>query len=173
MARLRQTVDQGRCKMIVFQEFIFDKIQLHHIEIYPWIFMKLSDIEFAMERRTEEWLRQSDYDMDTAEYMHRGGRQIYAVFMCHLAVEKALKGLYHEKRHEIPPKSHNLIYLLNEIGIKPPQEPGKIIVKLNEASIPTRYPENLAKLQQHYTEFVVSDILVKGKELLLWIKLQL
>jgi predicted nucleotidyltransferase len=25
-----------------------------------------------MEKRTEEWLRQSDYDMDTAEYMYRG-----------------------------------------------------------------------------------------------------
>ena len=46
-----------------------------------------------MEKRTEEWLRQSDYDMDTALYMYEGGRFIYAVFMCHLAVEKTLKGL--------------------------------------------------------------------------------
>ena len=126
-----------------------------------------------MEKRTEEWLRQSDYDMDTAVYMHKGGRHIYAVFMCHLAVEKALKGLYYEKRLEIPPKSHNLIYLLNEIGIKPPKDPGKFIVKLSEASIPTRYPENLAKLQQVYSEIVVKEILVKGTELVIWIKGQL
>ena len=123
-----------------------------------------------MENRTEEWLRQSDYDMDTAEYMHKGGRYIYAVFMCHLAVEKALKGLYYEKLRKIPPKSHNLIYLLNEIGIKPPREPGKFIVKLSEASIPTRYPENLIKLQQVYSEKVVRDILIAGKELVAWIK---
>lgn len=126
-----------------------------------------------MERRTEEWLRQSAYDMDSAVYMHEGGRHIYAVFMCHLAVEKALKGLYYEKRREIPPKSHNLIYLLNEIGIKPPTEPGRFIVKLNEASIPTRYPENLTKLQQVYSETIVKDILSKGKELTTWIKRQL
>ena len=48
-----------------------------------------------MEKQTQEWLNQSDYDMDTAEYMHQGGRHIYAVFMCHLAIEKALKGLYY------------------------------------------------------------------------------
>jgi len=126
-----------------------------------------------MEKRTEEWLKQSAYDMDTAVYMHEGGRHIYAVFMCHLAVEKALKGLYYEKQRNIPPKSHNLIYLLNEIGIKPPIEPGKFIVKLNEASVPTRYPENLTKLQQVYGEIVVKDILSKGKELLVWIKRQL
>ena len=93
-----------------------------------------------MEKRTEEWFKQSDYDMDTAIYMHKGGRHIYAVFMCHLAVEKALKGVYYEKRREMPPKSHNLIYLFNEIGVIPSAELGKFVVKLNEASVPTRYP---------------------------------
>ncbi|WP_367401612.1 HEPN domain-containing protein [Geoalkalibacter halelectricus] len=39
-----------------------------------------------MEKRTEEWLRQSDYDFETAEVMFNSGRQIYAVFMCHLAI---------------------------------------------------------------------------------------
>ncbi|AOY60149.1 HEPN domain-containing protein [Desulfococcus multivorans] len=126
-----------------------------------------------MEKRTEEWLRQADYDLDTAYYMHKGGRHIYAVFMCHLAVEKALKGLYYENFRKIPPKSHNLIYLLNEIGIKPPAAPGKFIVKLSTSSIPTRYPENLAKLQKIYSEPVVKDILSKGEEVIGWIKKQL
>ena len=93
--------------------------------------------------------------------------------MCHLAIEKALKGLYYEKLRNIPPKSHNLIYLLNEIGIKPPEEPGKFIVKLGEASIPIRYPENLAKIQKLYNQVEVEDILAKGKELIIWIKKQL
>jgi HEPN domain-containing protein len=126
-----------------------------------------------MKKRTEEWLKQSDYDMDTAMYMHTGGRQTYAVFMCHLAIEKALKGLYYEKTGLIPPRSHNLIYILNKLGIKPPEVPGKFIVKLNEASIPTRYPESLERLQQLYNETVVGDILVQGKEVIKWIRRQL
>lgn len=126
-----------------------------------------------MEQRTEEWLIQSEYDMETAEYMHNGGRNIYAVFMCHLSIEKALKGLYYEKFRLTPPKSHNLIYLFNEIGIKPPVEHGKFIVKLNEASIPTRYPENLQTLQKIYNEAAVKDILIDGKEVMNWIKRQL
>ena len=44
-----------------------------------------------MEKRTAEWLQQADYDIDTAEYMHLGGRYLHAVFMCHLAIEKALR----------------------------------------------------------------------------------
>jgi HEPN domain-containing protein len=101
-----------------------------------------------MEKRTEEWLWQSDYDMDTADYMFQGGRYVYAVFMCHLAVEKALKGFYFEKRREIPPRSHSLMYLLSAVGIVPPEKPGKFITRLSEASIPTRYPEDLARVQQ-------------------------
>ena len=125
-----------------------------------------------MENRTEEWLKQSDYDMDTGEYMQKGSRYIYAVFMCHLAVEKALKGLYNEKLKEIPPKSHNLILLMNRVNTKPPAELGKFIIKLNEASIPTRYPESLAKLRQIYDEATSREIINQAKEFIKWIKKQ-
>ena len=64
-----------------------------------------------MAKDPQEWLRQADYDMDTAEYMLSGGRYFYAVFMCHLSIEKALKGLFHDRLSVIPPKTHNLIYL--------------------------------------------------------------
>ena len=126
-----------------------------------------------MEQRSIEWMDQSDYDMETAFYMYDGGRYIYAVFMCHLAIEKALKGLYYEKHHSTPPKSHNLIYLLNQMSIKPPSDHGKFIVKINEASIPTRYPENLVRLQKVYSKVVVNDILTQAKKVVSWIKKQL
>lgn len=126
-----------------------------------------------MEHRTEEWLRQAEYDMDTAQFMFDGGRYFYAVFMCHLSIEKALQGMYFEKRKEIPPKVHNLVYLLQEVGIKPPVAPGKFIVMLNEANIATRYPEDLKKLQSCYTQQVVKDILAGSREVLQWIKEQL
>ena len=126
-----------------------------------------------MSEKHHEWLKQANYDMDTADAMFISGRYLYAVFMCHLSIEKALKGLYYEKLRKIPPKSHNLVYLLNKMEIKPPEAPGKYLVKLSEASIPTRYPENLFKLQQMYDEKVVQDILTQGKECLKWIKEQL
>jgi HEPN domain-containing protein len=126
-----------------------------------------------MEKRTQEWLRQADYDMDTAEYIQKGGRNLHAVFMCHLAVEKALKGWYYEKRREFPPKSHSLVFLLNEIGIKPPEAHGRFIVRLSEASIPTRYPEDLAKVERDFTGGIVADILARGREVIAWIKTQL
>lgn len=125
-----------------------------------------------MVKQSDEWLKQADYDMDTAETLYDTERYFYAVFMCHLSIEKALKGLYLDRLKEVPPRVHNLVYLLNKAGIRPPENLGRFIVKLNEASVATRYPEELATLMKNYTEPVVRDILARGKEVLKWIKTQ-
>jgi HEPN domain-containing protein len=100
------------------------------------------------------------------------GRYFYAVFMCHLSIEKALKGLYSKKLHEVPPKTHNLIYLLNKIGKKPDQKLEKFITKLNTASVATRYPDDLAKIQSAYTEEITKEMIEKSKDALKWVKTQ-
>jgi len=123
-----------------------------------------------MDERTHEWLKQADYDIDTAEYMFAGGKFFYAVFMCHLSVEKAIKGLYQQRLKEPPPKTHNLVYLLKKVDIRPDEAVGKFIVKLNEASVATRYPEDIDKLQGQYTKDVVKNILVESRKVLEWIK---
>ena len=71
-----------------------------------------------MTKSPQEWLKQADYDMDTAEIMFENKRYIYAVFMCHLSIEKALKGLYTHRLKEIPPKIHNLVYLVEKIKVQ-------------------------------------------------------
>jgi len=126
-----------------------------------------------MAQTPEEWLRQADYDMDTADYMFAGGRYFYAVFMCHLSIEKALKALYRKALNREPPRVHNLIYLLKQISVRPPEPIGRFIVKLNEASVATRYPEEIKKLQKDFTQKIVKEILSKGRETLVWIKKQL
>ena len=125
-----------------------------------------------MDKRVLEWLKQADYDIDTAEFMARGGRHFYAVFMCHLAIEKALKGLYLHNLQEVPPKTHNLAFLLNRIGLRPDDDRSKVIAILNEANIATRYPDDIDKLQSKYTPEIASQILAGTKEILEWIKAQ-
>ncbi len=66
----------------------------------------------------EEWFRQAEYDLETAGAIFKTGRYIYTVFMCHLSIEKALKGLYAEKFKKDPPRIHNLTYFCDKIDIK-------------------------------------------------------
>ena len=126
-----------------------------------------------MDKRTQEWLIQADYDMDTADYMFQGGRYFYAVFMCHLSIEKALKGMYIEKLKKVPPKTHNLMYLIDLVELQLQEEHGKLIIKLNEAHIITRYPQELNKISQTYPKLVAQKFLKGGREILQWIKQKL
>ncbi len=126
-----------------------------------------------MTLKFNEWLKQADYDMDTADAMFSSGRYLYAVFMCHLSIEKALKGLYSKVVNTVPPKTHNLLYLLSKIGMGPDQELEKFIIRLNTASVATRYPDDLAKIQAAFTKEITAEMVTKSKEVLKWVKTQL
>ncbi|MGB3976925.1 MAG: HEPN domain-containing protein [bacterium] len=125
-----------------------------------------------MGNKHEEWMKLADYDMDTADVLYDAGRYFYAVFMCHRSIEKALKGLYGKELADAPPKTNNLLYLLKKIGKKLEKNVVTFIVKLNTASVDTRYPDDLAKIQAAYTKEVTHDIMTRSKDLLKWIKNQ-
>ncbi len=123
-----------------------------------------------MDRGIENWIKGSEYDIRTAEVMKRGGRYIYVIFMCHLAVEKFLKAIVAKKTGKIPPKTHDLFYLIKLIGLKIPLAYQKIFSHLNQASIPTRYPEDITKISRQYNKSVAEEYLKETKRLLRWLK---
>lgn len=126
-----------------------------------------------MGKLPQEWLRQADYDMDTAEFMFNGGRYIYAVFMCHLSIEKALKGIYQEKLAESPPKTHNLLYLMEKVRLQLSEDLYDSVFTLNRVSIPTRYPDNLERMLKDFNKERTQELLQKGREVLKWLKARL
>ena len=125
-----------------------------------------------IENRHEEWYFQSDYDLETAVDMLKSGRVVYCIFMCHLSLEKALKGLLIKKKGEFPSKSHSLIYFVDKIELELSESQFEFLFMLNKISIPTRYPEDLRKLFLAYTKERTESILQQTKEMQLWIKQQ-
>jgi len=121
----------------------------------------------------KEWFKQAGYDLETAEAMFKTVRYIYTVFMCHLSLEKALKGLYTKKFHQVPPRIHNLIYFIEKIGLKPPEEIYDSIFSLNRVSIPTRYPDNLTRMLKEYNQKITKAMLKSSEEALKWLKTKL
>ncbi len=122
-----------------------------------------------MAKPPEEWLAQARYDMDTAAYMFRGGRYMYTVFMCHLALEKALKGLYAEQLGKEPPKTHNLLYLIEKMKLKLSEELQDFITTLNRVSVPTRYPDDLQRILKDYNKKRTKEVLDQSKKVLQWL----
>lgn len=119
---------------------------------------------------SREWFKQAEYDLDTAEAMLTAGRYIYTVFMSHLSIEKALKGLYTKKYKKDPPKTHDLSYLTAMLELELPDQHHEFLDDLNDLSVPTRYPNELEKLLKQYKKDKTSTLLIHTKELLQWLK---
>lgn len=122
-----------------------------------------------MAGQTEEWFKQADYDLGTAEAMFRSRRYIYSIFMCHLCLEKALKGLL-AKRGVIPPKSHDLVFLLERVECDIPEQHADFLEMLNEVSVPTRYPDELDKLLTQYPRKRTVEIMGRCREVYEWLR---
>lgn len=123
-----------------------------------------------MDERTKEWFTQAEYDLDTARYMLKGDRRFYAVFMAHLCVEKALKGLWHERFGTPPPKTHNLLYLVEKVGVPPTREVNEFLTSLNDASVATRCPDDIKKMMAAFPRQEVQSMVEKTQEALAWLK---
>lgn len=126
-----------------------------------------------MAKDQKEWFRQADYDMSAAQTLFDGRRYIYSVFMCHLSIEKALKGLLFKKSGKQPPKTHNLLFLIKEAGIDLPEGLSDFIFKLNRESVVTRYPEDIRRMSKDYNAKNVLEIQNNSKEVLEWLRKEL
>ncbi|GHT51276.1 DNA-binding protein [Bacteroidia bacterium] len=124
------------------------------------------------EDRHSEWFFQSDYDLEAAEYMLNSGRTVYCIFMCHLSLEKALKGLYLKRLNKIPPKLHDLLYLINRMSLETLEEHLEFMTNINQLSIATRYPLDLREMINKYSVEQTASILQQTKIVQQWIKQQ-
>ncbi len=121
-------------------------------------------------KSNKEWLKQANYDLDTAEAMLKTGRLLYAVFMCHLAVEKTLKALWVEKISETPGKTHDLIFLAEKLNLHLPAEFDDFLEELNDVSVPTRYPDELDRVLREFTAEKTQAIFKRTQEFIRWLK---
>lgn len=123
-----------------------------------------------MRKDTLNWIALTDYDIETAHHMLKTGRYLYVVFLCHLSLEKMLKAHVAEITQNLPIKTHDLIYLVKTSGLQLPEKFLDFIGKINTASIPTRYPDDLQKSLKEYPKSVAKDYLEQTEEIIEWLK---
>ena len=57
------------------------------------------------------WLKGAEEDLLTANLLLREKRILHGLFFCHLVIEKAVKANIVKVTGDIAPRSHNLVYL--------------------------------------------------------------
>ena len=123
-----------------------------------------------MNKETKNWLEMVEYDITTAKQMFKTGRYVYVIFMCHLAIEKALKAIVCEDTNKVPPKTHDLIHLINMGQVKVQDDLLDFVGMINSAGVVTRYPEDLSRLISSYPKQVAKKYLDKTLEVIKCIK---
>lgn len=95
------------------------------------------------DKPVDEWLGQAGDDLRAAEHLLEGGFFTHATVIAHLAVEKALKGLYRARFDANPPVTHNLTYLADRIDLTLPGDLPTALDLLSGESLLKLYPDRL------------------------------
>lgn len=123
-----------------------------------------------MKKEVKNWLDSAQYDLETAEYMFNTERYIYTIFMCHLALEKALKAKVANVAGKTPPKTHDLEYLIKLAGLSPDENTENFLTEISNLSVVTRYPKDFQRMLKDFSLERTASILIKAKEAFQWIK---
>ena len=123
-----------------------------------------------MRNHAENFMISAEYDLGIAEHLLNIGRYIYLVFMCHLVLEKMLKAIAVETTKTPAPKTHNLLYVTSLAEINIPDRHLAFVSKINNASIPTRYPEDFTKLIEVYPADIIAACRKQTRDVIEWLK---
>ena len=117
-----------------------------------------------MSKVVQDWIQRSEYDLETADAMLKSGRFLYVLFMCQQAIEKILKAIYAQQRKQIPPRTHNLPYLVDFLKLEVFEQDKVFIFELNQFYIGDRYPGKQSELSKITTEDKAKVYLKRTQE---------
>ncbi len=124
-----------------------------------------------MRPEISNWFKQSEADLKSAENSINSKDFYLAVFCCHQAVEKSLKGLCLIKLKEIP-QGHSIIYLAQKVKV--PNELSSGIRDLNPEYLTTRYPDIASAVPAElYDKDIAERHYKTAEQVITWVKKQI
>lgn len=120
-----------------------------------------------VQKQIDYWIKGAEDDILTAELLIRERRTLHGLFFCHLVIEKAIKAHVVKTTGDIAPRSHNLIYLSENIGLQFDEETSIFLGILMRYQLQGRYPDYNPILPDIQT---VQVYLEKTKKLMQWLK---
>ena len=121
-----------------------------------------------MRKEIENWWKQAEHDLKSAEYNFKGNILDVAAFYCQQGVEKALKAYILFTKKKSPGPIHSLIRLgyIAEIS----KEYLPFLRQLTPEYYLSRYPDAVEDVPYElYEKSEISLLINKAKELLQWL----
>ena len=116
------------------------------------------------------WKSGAVNDIDTAELLINNKKLLHGLFFCHLVIEKIIKAHVAKATKNIPPKSHDLLYLLRKSELTLDRKDSEFLGLLMKYQLEGRYPEYYPMPPSHK---VSNEYLSRTKDLLECLKKKL
>jgi len=121
----------------------------------------------------EYWINSAMHDFDTAQSLFTIEKYDWCLFIGHLVIEKTLKAHFVNDNDDIPPKTHDIVYLAKKTKLNLQTEHIKLLDIVKDFNIEARYPDEKLNFYKKCNKDFTSKYFNEIKELFLWLKSQL
>lgn len=116
------------------------------------------------------WISQAEDDWDAVDALFVRQKYLQSLFFTHLTIEKLCKVIWiKHNENNVPPKSHNLLYLLSQTPIKLTEEQSEFLLSLNRFQMEGRYPDYWTQMSKICNEDFTRNIIEQTNTLRLWL----
>ncbi|MDR2679420.1 MAG: HEPN domain-containing protein [Tannerella sp.] len=113
----------------------------------------------------DHWVSTAAEDWITVEVLFTTERYMHCLFWSHLTLEKLAKAHWIKNHNDnIPPKVHNIVWLLDESGVDLGNETMGFLENFNDFQLSSRYPDYLNKMYKICTKDFATAAMEKVKE---------
>lgn len=116
------------------------------------------------------WIKSSDNDYKTMEYLFKGGNYPWSLFVGHILVEKLLKAYYVKHIDTNTPYIHDLLRIADKSGLGLSEEQKNFLDTLTSFNIKARYDDYKLRFYKICTKRFAYEYITKIKEFRVWIK---
>ena len=118
------------------------------------------------------WFESSDEDYNVMQVLYNNQKNSWCLFLGHLIIEKLLKALYAKNNKNAPhaPKSHDLLYLTEKIGLDLTEEQERLLNIITKFNMSARYDDYKKEFQNKCTDEYTAEQIKNIEEVREWIK---
>ena len=125
----------------------------------------------SKEEHIEFWTKQAEDDWGAVEALFTIGKYTQCLFWAHLVAEKYTKALWIKSNIEnIPPKTHNIAFLISKTNLQVPLEMTEIMLLTNKFNLEGRYPEYIQNFEINNNKIFAEENIQQIKTLITWLK---
>ena len=123
------------------------------------------------EEHIQFWVKQADDDWEAVDALFEARKYLQALFWAHLVAEKLAKAVWIKNNKEnVPPKIHNIAFLISKTNLIVPEDMAGIMLIANKFNLEGRYPEYIRKVELTSNKNFAEENLIQIKTLITWLK---